>query len=114
MKTIKIEFTKGLAGLGYGYTAGQISDVPEKMAIDFIDNGWARIVSSSFSGGTKKTAEKKEGSNITATLPASVPYRELLIEKGLDRIAKVKAHKDLATIKGIGEKSKESILKSLK
>ena len=118
MKTIKLKFLKGLAGYGYGYMAGQVAEVAEKQAIDFLDKSWAQVDASNTKKGEDKPEAKVKTEQVKAPiatdeLPESLPMRELLLENDLDTIAKVKAHKDLAQLKGIGEKSKQNILKEL-
>lgn len=62
MKTIKIKFTKGLAGYGLGYIAGQIAEVPEEKALQYLDKGWATLHASNTKSAAppKKAPEKKK------------------------------------------------------
>lgn len=121
MQEIEIIITKGLAGYGYAYIAGQRVTISEKQGIDFIDKGWARVAASAqIKGGPKINKEAKVDTvkvqvhDATDELPASMPCREILLENSLDTCAKVLVHADLSKIKGIGKKSKQSILNALK
>lgn len=79
---------------GYGYHAGHVYDVPEKMAEELIDMGVARY--------------PKE------TLPKDFPRREDLIEAGLETIQSIKNADDLTKVKNIGKAGEKEIAEYLK
>tara|TARA_R110002153_G_scaffold171604_2_gene324453 strand:- start:1022 stop:1330 length:309 start_codon:yes stop_codon:yes gene_type:complete len=99
--TILVKVVKGTCGLGYGYLAGSEYQLPEKLAIKFINQGIALAVSD------EVTVSENE-------LPADFPALEILQENNLDTAEKIKVFKDLTRLKGIGAKTAEQILEALK
>lgn len=76
------------------YFAGRTYEVPERMAKSYIAQGFA-----------VHTAKP---------LPADFPYRDRLIEAGLDTIEAVRDEQELTSINRIGKKAETEIIDFLK
>lgn len=98
-KIIQVKIIKGLCGLGYGYIINNTEEIPEDLAIEFINKGYAVAVENKQEPAAKKT-----------DLPKDLPGLDLLLSEGLNTQKKVKEFKDLTNIKGIGAVTAAEIL----
>lgn len=117
---MKVRIITSVCGLGFSYAPKNIVEMPDATAKDWIKRGMAVAAEESenvdFTYKVPETKTKEttndNGGNGTP-LPEDFPVKDWLEENGYDTIEKVKACEDLTVIKGIGEKTAESILSCL-
>lgn len=91
---MKVKFIKNnAAAIGLAYMIGQEADLPELLAEQCIEDGYAVRV------------------KVLVDLPEELPKREALIAAGITTVEAVEAasDKELEALKGIGKKSVEEI-----
>ena len=96
---MKVKWVKSGVGIGFGYLEGTETTLSESQANELLELGYVVILNK----------ELKTG------LPEMLPGRKILIENGfttIDEVSKLSAD-ELTTIKGIGKKLAENIVKFL-
>lgn len=94
---MKIKITKSTAGIGYGYMEGQELDLSDNKAMDFINRGYACMVTTNTDG-----------------LPEDIPGRNALLKAGFKTVTELSGITDFSQYDGISKAVSDKITEYLK